>query len=44
VKIERTIGMKLTRKHAAGEPAEVIVIPQKKWRSFGPSKTRRRRA
>ncbi len=43
-KIERTIGMKLTRKHAAGEPAEVIVIPQKKWRSFGPSKVRRRRA
>ena len=43
-KIERTIGMKLTRKHAPGEAAEVVVIPQRKWRSFGPSKSRRRRA
>jgi ATP-dependent RNA helicase RhlE len=44
-KIERTIGIKLTRKYAPGESAEVIVIPQqKKWRSFGPAKSRRRRA
>jgi ATP-dependent RNA helicase RhlE len=43
-RIERTIGIKLTRKHVPGEPAEVIVIPQRKWRSFGPSKMRRRRA
>jgi ATP-dependent RNA helicase RhlE len=43
-KIERTIGLKLTRKHAPGEAAEVVVIPQRKWRSFGPSKSRRRRA
>jgi ATP-dependent RNA helicase RhlE len=43
-RIERVIGMKLTRKHVPGEPAEVIVIPQKKWRSFGPKSTRRRRA
>jgi ATP-dependent RNA helicase RhlE len=43
-RIEKTIGMKLTRKHVPGEPAEVIVIPQRKWRSFGPSKSRRRRA
>ncbi len=43
-RIEKTIGMKLTRKHAPGEPAEVVVIPQRKWRSFAPSKMRRRRA
>jgi ATP-dependent RNA helicase RhlE len=43
-RIEKTIGMKLTRKHVPGEPAEVIVLPQRKWRSFGPSKSRRRRA
>jgi ATP-dependent RNA helicase RhlE len=43
-KIEKTIGMKLTRKHIPGAPAEVIVLPQRKWRSFGPSKTKRRRA
>jgi ATP-dependent RNA helicase DeaD len=43
-RIEKTIGMKLTRKHVPGEPAEVIVLPQRKWRSFGPSKTKRRRA
>jgi len=42
-KIERTIGMKLTRKHVPGEPAEVIVLPRRNWRSFGPAKSRRRR-
>src|SRR3954454_3745483 len=44
VRIERAIGMKLTRKHIPGAPAEVIVIPQRKWRSFGPKSTKRRRA
>jgi ATP-dependent RNA helicase RhlE len=43
-RIERVIGTKLTRKHIPGEPAEVIVIPQRKWRSFGPRNARRRRA
>jgi ATP-dependent RNA helicase RhlE len=43
-KIERLIQMKLTRKHVPGAPAEVIEIPKPKWRSFGPSKSRRRRA
>jgi ATP-dependent RNA helicase RhlE len=43
-RIERAIGLKLTRKHVPGEPAEVIVIPQRRWRSFGPNKARRRRA
>jgi ATP-dependent RNA helicase RhlE len=43
-RIERAIGMKLTRKHVPGEPAEVIVIAKPRWRSFGPSKGRRRRA
>jgi ATP-dependent RNA helicase RhlE len=43
-RIERVIGMKLTRKHVPGEPAEVIVLPQRKWRSFGPRAARRRRA
>jgi len=43
-RIERVIGAKLERKHAPGEAAEVIVLPQRKWRSFGPAKSRRRRA
>jgi ATP-dependent RNA helicase RhlE len=43
-RIERVIGTKLTRKHVPGEPAEVIVIPQRKWRSFGPRSVKRRRA
>jgi ATP-dependent RNA helicase RhlE len=43
-KIERLIQMKLTRKHVPGAPAEIIEIPKPKWRSFGPSKSRRRRA
>ena len=43
-RIERVIGLKLTRKRSSGEPAEVVVIPQRRWRSFGPSKSRRRRA
>jgi ATP-dependent RNA helicase RhlE len=43
-KIERLIQMKLTRKHVPGAPAEVIEIQKPKWRSFGPTKSRRRRA
>jgi ATP-dependent RNA helicase RhlE len=44
VRIERMIEMKLTRKHVPGAPAEVIEIPKPRWRSFGPTKNRRRRA
>jgi ATP-dependent RNA helicase RhlE len=43
-RIERAIGLKLTRKHVPGAPAEVIVIAKPRWRSFGPNKGRRRRA
>ena len=41
-KIERIIQKKLTRRQVAGAPAEVIVLPQRRWRSFGPGKGRRR--
>jgi ATP-dependent RNA helicase RhlE len=43
-RIERTIAMKLTRKHVPGAPAEIIELPKPRWRSFGPAKSRRRRA
>ena len=42
-KIERLIQIKLTRRQMAGAPAEVIVLPERRWRSFGPTKSRRRR-
>jgi ATP-dependent RNA helicase RhlE len=42
-KIERTIGMKLSRRTPSGEAAPVIELPQaaRKWRSFGPRGRRR---
>src|SRR5436305_4931489 len=43
-KIERTIQMKLTRRTVDGAPAPVIVLPERRWRSFGPSRSKRRRA
>src|SRR5436305_12281312 len=43
-KIERTIQTKLTRRTVDGAPAPVLVLPERRWRSFGPAKSRRRRA
>src|SRR4051812_21226765 len=43
-KIERTIQMKLTRKTVDGSPAPVIVLPERRWRSFGPTRSKKRRA
>jgi ATP-dependent RNA helicase RhlE len=43
-KIERTIQTKLTRRTIDGAPAPVVVLPERRWRSFGPTKSRRRRA
>jgi ATP-dependent RNA helicase RhlE len=43
-KIERTIQMKLTRRTIDGSPAPVVVLPERRWRSFGPSRSKRRRA
>ena len=43
-KIERTIQIKLTRRTVDGAPAPVIVLPERRWRSFGPSRSKRRRA
>jgi ATP-dependent RNA helicase RhlE len=43
-KIERLIQMKLERKLAAGQTAPVYVLPERRWRSFSPAKSRRRRA
>jgi len=43
-KIERTIQMKLTRRTVDGSPAPVIVLPDRRWRSFGPTRSRKRRA
>jgi ATP-dependent RNA helicase RhlE len=43
-KIERTIQTKLTRRTIDGAPAPVVVLPERRWRSFGPAKSRRRRA
>ena len=44
VKIECTIQMKLTRRTIDGSPAPVIVLPDRRWRSFGPTRSRKRRA
>src|SRR3954447_12701162 len=43
-RIERTIQMKLPRRTVDGAPAPVIVLPERRWRSFGPSRSKRRRA
>jgi len=43
-KIERTIQMKLTRRTIDGSPAPVIVLPERRWRSFGPTRSKKRRA
>src|SRR3954469_22485702 len=43
-KIERTIQMKLIRRTIDGSPAPVIVLPERRWRSFGPTRSKKRRA
>ncbi len=42
-KIERTIQMKMIRRTVDGAPAPVIVLPERRWRSFGPTRSKRRR-
>src|SRR6476660_1809873 len=43
-KIERTIQMKLTRRTIDGSPAPVLVLPERRWRSFGTTRSKKRRA
>jgi ATP-dependent RNA helicase RhlE len=43
-KIERLIQIKLERKLMTGQSAPVVVLPERRWRSFSPAKSRRRRA